>query len=313
VPLPRTLMASRTHQECQATRGRPLGGKAPKRDLVLVDLSILNGNNILSGDSPRPRRRPCLRPLGQSCWPPRAYLRSLLTAVGPAADPRVVVTDTVIPGPAGDLPVQIYPPAAAEVGTRLCALYFHDGAFISGDLDTGDRNCRDICLAADAVVVSVDYRLAPEPKYPAAFDDCYAAAGRARQLGIDPARLAVAGRSADGTLAAALALAARDRGGPALAFQVLLIPTLDDRSHASVDRPVRRPGTSARSSRPAADVFADRPGGPAARRGAGVRRAPHVRRVLTEVHLVPGAFTCSRATHPQAGLPAGQPPPGDQP
>jgi acetyl esterase len=163
----------------------------------------------------------------------RAALRALLAAVTPAEDPRVAVTGTVIPGPAGDLPVRIYRPAVARAGLRPGVLYFHGGAFISGDLDTGDRNCRDICLAADAVVISVGYRLAPEHKYPAAFEDCYAAlcwtAGRTGPLAIDPARLAVSGRSAGGTLAAAVTLAARDRGGPALAFQLLLIPALDDR------------------------------------------------------------------------------------
>jgi acetyl esterase len=169
----------------------------------------------------------------------RAFLRSLLAAATPAADPRVAVTDTVIPGPAGELPIRIYRPAGAGAGTRPGALYFHGGAFISGDLDTGDRNCRDICVAAGAVVVSAGYRLAPEHKYPAALDDCYAAlcwtAGSAVELGIDPARLAVAGRSAGGTLAAAVALAARDRGGPPLAFQLLLIPALDDRgAHPSI-------------------------------------------------------------------------------
>jgi acetyl esterase len=164
----------------------------------------------------------------------RASLRSLLAAVTPVTDPRVTVTDTMIPGPAGDLPVRIYRLAAAEPGTLPGVLYFHGGAFISGDLDTGDRNCRDICLAAAAVVISAGYRLAPEHTYPAALDDCYAAlgwtAGRTEQLGIDPACLAVAGRSAGGALAAAVALAARDRGGPALAFQLLLIPALDDRA-----------------------------------------------------------------------------------
>ncbi len=163
----------------------------------------------------------------------RAYLRSLLAPAAPAAEPGVAVTDMVIPGPAGEVPVRLYRPAAAAAGPRPCALYFHGGAFISGDLGTGDRNCRDICLAAGAVVVSVGYRLAPEHKYPAAFDDCYATlcwtADSAVQLGIDSARLAVAGRAAGGTLAAAVALAARDRGGPALAFQLLLIPALDDR------------------------------------------------------------------------------------
>jgi acetyl esterase/lipase len=170
----------------------------------------------------------------------RAYLRSLLAATPPADDPRIAVSHAAIPGPAGELTVRIYRPTGEADGPRPGVLYFHGGAFISGDLDTGDGNCRDLCLAAGAVVVSVDYRLAPEHPYPAAFDDCYAAlcwtAEHAGQLGVDPARLAVAGRSAGGTLAAATALAARDRGGPALAFQLLLVPALDDRCNLpSVD------------------------------------------------------------------------------
>jgi acetyl esterase/lipase len=103
-------------------------------------------------------------------------------AAGPsAADPRVVVTDTVIPGPAGELPVRIYRPAATEAGTRPGALYLHGGAFISGDLDTGDRNCRDICLAAGMWQLYLG---------PAA--DQYAAPARAQDLrGLPPAYLQI--------------------------------------------------------------------------------------------------------------------------
>ncbi|PBC66188.1 acetyl esterase/lipase [Streptomyces sp. TLI_235] len=163
----------------------------------------------------------------------RTYLRELLAAEPPADDPRIAVDHVALTGPAGDITVRIYRPTRAPDGPRPGVLYFHGGAFISGDLDTGDGNCRDLCLAVGAVVVSVGYRLAPEHPYPAAFDDCYAAllwsAANAEHLGMDPTRLAVAGRSAGGALAAAVALAARDRGGPRLAFQLLLVPALDDR------------------------------------------------------------------------------------
>lgn len=155
-------------------------------------------------------------------------------------DPRLAIEHLAIPGPAGDLQVRLYRPTGGTTSTRPAVMYFHGGAFISGDLDTGDTNCRDICLAADAVVVSADYRLAPEHPYPAAFDDCYAAlqwtAANADTLGVDPNRIAVSGRSAGGALAAATALASRDRGGPALAYQLLLVPTVDDRcDQPSVD------------------------------------------------------------------------------
>ncbi|MFF2149246.1 alpha/beta hydrolase fold domain-containing protein [Kitasatospora sp. NPDC058190] len=170
----------------------------------------------------------------------RAYLRAAFAAKPPVTDARLTVEDAVIDGPAGELPIRFYRPSGAADAALPAVLYFHGGAFISGDLDTGDANCRDICLATHAVVVSVDYRLAPEHPYPAAFDDCFAAlrwtADNTRALGVDADRLAVAGRSAGAALAAGVALAARDRGGPALVHQLLLAPTFDDRcDQPSVD------------------------------------------------------------------------------
>ncbi|PVZ07954.1 alpha/beta hydrolase [Actinomycetospora cinnamomea] len=139
------------------------------------------------------------------------------------------VTDRTIPGPAGDIPVRIYTPAGA--GPRGVLVYFHGGGWVIGDLETVDRPCRTFANAADVVVVSVDYRLAPEHVQPAAFDDCYAAtvwvAEHADELGVDPTRLAVGGDSAGGHLAAAVSLAARDRRGPEIAFQMLLYPVVD--------------------------------------------------------------------------------------
>ncbi|MGN2638905.1 alpha/beta hydrolase [Nocardia takedensis] len=163
----------------------------------------------------------------------RSFLREVLAAKEPVVDPRLAIEDLTIPGPAGELSVRIYRPTAAAGSAQPAAVYFHGGAFISGDLDTCDQDCRDISLAANAIVVSVDYRLAPEHPYPAAFDDCYAVLcwieANADTLGIDRSRVAVGGRSAGGAIAAAVALAARDRGGPALAYQLLLVPTTDDR------------------------------------------------------------------------------------
>jgi len=146
-------------------------------------------------------------------------------------DPAEVgsVVNLTMPGPAGEISLRIYTPAA-KAPLPLVA-YFHGGGWVLGDLDVADRPCRLLASAAGAIVVSVAYRLAPEHRYPAAFDDCYAAtawvAEHAAELGGDPCKLAVCGDSAGGNLAAAVALAARDRGGPALSAQLLLYPSLD--------------------------------------------------------------------------------------
>ncbi|MDT7565509.1 MAG: acetyl esterase [Pseudonocardiales bacterium] len=139
------------------------------------------------------------------------------------------VQDRTVPGPAGEIPVRVYTPAGE--GPFPVVVYFHGGGWVIGDLDVVDQPCRQLASAAGAIIVSVDYRLAPEHRYPAAFDDSYAATvwvgAHAAEIGGDPARLAVAGDSAGGNLAAAVALAARDRGGPELAAQLLIYPVTD--------------------------------------------------------------------------------------
>lgn len=131
------------------------------------------------------------------------------------------------------VPLRIYTPAAAARGARPCVYEIHGGGFMFGTLDMMDPWCESIAAALDAVVVSVDYRLAPEHPFPAGIDDCHAGlrwtADHVAELGIDPARIAIAGQSAGGGLAAGLALKARDEGGPAICFQLLEIPELDDR------------------------------------------------------------------------------------
>lgn len=134
-------------------------------------------------------------------------------------------------GPAGKIPVRIYTPAGD--GPKPGLMYFHGGGFVVCDLDSHDATCRELANGADCVVVSVDYRLAPESKFPAAPEDCYAATEwvyrEARQLGIDGSRIAVAGDSAGGNLAAVVAMMSRDRGGPALVHQLLIYPVTDHR------------------------------------------------------------------------------------
>ena len=136
------------------------------------------------------------------------------------------VDDRTIPGPAGEIPVRIYIPAHGDPMPLL--VYFHGGGWVQGDLDGSDLPLRKIANHACCVVVSVDYRLAPEHRFPAAIDDCFAAtewaAEHAADLGADPTRIAVGGASAGGNLAAAVALLARERGGPALTHQALIYP-----------------------------------------------------------------------------------------
>ena len=139
------------------------------------------------------------------------------------------VEDLSIPGPGGDLPVRLY--ASEHGGVRPALVYFHGGGWVFGNLDTHDSVCRAIAKESGAVVISVDYRLSPEHKFPAAADDAYAAtrwvAANAQRLGIDASRIAVGGDSAGGNLATVVAMRCRDAGGPKLALQVLIYPVTD--------------------------------------------------------------------------------------
>jgi acetyl esterase len=135
-------------------------------------------------------------------------------------------------GPAGEIPVRLYRPRGSGAADRLPALvYFHGGGWTIGDLDTHDVVCRELANLARCAVVSVDYRLAPEHRFPAAVEDALAATRwvvrEAEALGLDPRRVAVGGDSAGGTLAAVVALVFRDAGAPRLAMQVLIYPATD--------------------------------------------------------------------------------------
>jgi acetyl esterase len=170
-----------------------------------------------------------LPPFEQSTVPvARATAHGFIDLQGEAVELESV-RDRTVPGPAGDIRVRVYTPSGGDALPVI--VYFHGGGWVIGDLDVPDKPCRALANAAGAVVVSVDYRLAPEHRYPAAFDDCYAVtawvAEHAADVGADAGKLAVAGDSAGGNLAAAVALAARDRGGPSIAAQLLVYPVTD--------------------------------------------------------------------------------------
>ncbi len=138
--------------------------------------------------------------------------------------------DRLIPGPDGDIPVRIYRPHG-HGGARRAVVFFHGGGFVICDLDSHDGFCRAMSRHTESVVVSVDYRLAPEHRAPAAAEDAFAAyswvAEHAGELGVDAARVLVAGDSAGGNLAAVTALMCRERGAPMPSGQVLIYPVID--------------------------------------------------------------------------------------
>ncbi len=161
----------------------------------------------------------------------------------PLGDPEPVlrVENRRVPGPSEDIPVRLYWPSDESPAPALA--FFHGGGWVVCDLDTHDGLCRSIANSAGCVVVSVDYRLSPEAKFPAAAEDAYAATrwihDEARALGVDEDRIGVGGDSAGGNLAAVVAMMARDRGGPPLRFQLLLYPVTN---HAFDTRSYRENG-----------------------------------------------------------------------
>ncbi|MGW8959114.1 alpha/beta hydrolase [Paenibacillus sp. NPDC055715] len=160
--------------------------------------------------------------------------RSYLSSPPIEKSEHVRTTSRMIPGVAGEMLVKIYEPAQRTDVTLPAMLWIHGGGYVMGHPDMDDALCERFVQAAKCVVVSVDYRLAPEHPYPAAIDDCYAGltwmTDKSESLGIDLDRIAIAGASGGGGLTAALALMARDKGGPALIFQMPLYPMIDDRN-----------------------------------------------------------------------------------
>jgi acetyl esterase len=158
----------------------------------------------------------------------RGVARMMIEFGGPE-EPVARVDNRHVPGPTEPIPIRVYRPS---MGERLPAvMFFHGGGFVLGDLETHDRQCRRLANGSGCSVIAVGYRLAPEHRYPAAAEDAYSAtcyvAEHGSDFGIDPSRIAVAGDSAGGNLAAVVALMARDRRGPALQCQLLIYPVTD--------------------------------------------------------------------------------------
>ncbi len=175
-------------------------------------------------------------PLAES----RAGITKMVFAMAGPKVPVHAIEDQRIPGPGGELTIRIYEPDPATRVVGAVAIFYHGGGFYLGDLETHDHVCRFLCAHAGVAVVAVDYRLAPEHKFPAGLEDCYATlswvAANAAARGWDSRRIALVGDSAGGTLVAATCLLARDRGGPAIAIQVMVYPALtveDGREFAS--------------------------------------------------------------------------------
>ena len=167
-------------------------------------------------------------PVAQPVAVTRAVLRTLLPDLTLARAALASVEDRRIPGPERPIPLRIYRPRSAPARPLPLLVFFHGGGWVLGDLDAYDGLCCELTRQGECITVSVDYRLAPEHRYPAAVEDCDAAlawcAAQASALGADPARIAVAGDSAGGNLAAACALRRRGRGGGVPALMVLIYP-----------------------------------------------------------------------------------------
>jgi acetyl esterase len=181
------------------------------------------------------------RPALDTLSPPEARIAYLMGRAVTQPEPPELqsVKPLVVPGPAGPIPIRVYTPNGVTGQDALAPglVFFHGGGWVIGDLDSHDIACRQLAAGAERIVVAVDYRLAPENKFPAAIDDAIAAtewiAANAMQLGIDANRIVVGGDSAGGNLAAVVAIHARDHG-PQISGQMLIYPVTDlAMSHAS--------------------------------------------------------------------------------
>ena len=266
----------------------------------------------------------------------REVFNQALAAIKPPPNPNVTHEDRAVPGPEGapDITVRVYRPKGA--GRTLPGVYYiHGGGMILGNVDSEDAVAEQVCEQVGAVVVSVEYRLAPEDPHPAQSEDCYAGlvwmVRHAEALGFGPDRLAVYGGSAGGGLTIATALLARDRGFPAIRFQMPIYPMIDDRnetpsSHEITDVGIwDRPGNieawewylgGGKPDQYAAPARAeDLSGLPPAFIDVGtldlfrdedIAFATRLMQagVPTELHVNPGAYHASEALAPQAALSA---------
>ncbi len=180
----------------------------------------------------------------------RTFIEQMLAQLAASIpnSPRVAKEDRLVPGPEGspEVPIRVYRPVGGP-NTLPGLLWIHGGGYVLGNIQQDDLLMQSLVEAVGCLIVSVEYRLAPEHPFPAPIEDCYAAlkwmAHNTAELGVDPSRIAVGGASAGGGLAAGLVLLARDRGEVAVAFQLLIYPMIDDRdatasSEAFADAPI---------------------------------------------------------------------------
>jgi acetyl esterase len=196
------------------------GGRKP---IMPLDPDVQRFLDMLKLAAPRPAR---LTPAEM-----RLGFHALAHMVDRRDAPVGSIENASCPGPSGALPIRIYTPVAAGAARTPGIVFFHGGGWIFGDLDTHEGLCRRLAHETGCRVISVAYRLAPEHKFPAGVEDCYAAAtwvaDNAERLQIDRRRLAVAGDSAGGNLAAVVCQTAKQKGWPDIALQVLIYPVLD--------------------------------------------------------------------------------------
>ena len=223
-----------------------MGETAPVLELTHISMSedealrFLDGHRISRGGRTMDPKAQIVGEFVKSIrvpgyYPPlpelRQQLRTMVTLMDEPAPAVPRVEDIRIPGPAGDIAARVYDPAGADAPPRPVVAYYHGGGWVQGDLETHHGLCARLALHAGALVVSVDYRLAPEHKFPAAVEDSFAAyrwlRAHAGELRGDPGRIAVAGDSAGGNLAAVVSQLAARAGVPVPTCQVLIYPAVD--------------------------------------------------------------------------------------